>query len=506
MIESRAGRQIAAANAKQGAAFFAVDDKPQEKKPEAAKPAETKKADAPAAPKKEEPAKPATPAPAAEKKPEPAKPAAPAKPMTDGKPAVTPPATDKKAEGDKKEAEPTYRPLDANLKEEIKDQLLRERTMAKVQELAKQVSEKMTDIGLKYNAAVLADGNKLYMDLDGNGKLDKGEPEVAVTGKVNPDQITPEQRNQIMKPVSKLTEVELQKVATEAKMKYGSTGIVSLQELKKLPGIGITQELEAGPTNPFENSAAPIDRVAFGDESLFRPTRMQDSEKHDLYVVWKVRLEPEHIAKFEDEGIKAEVLKAWKLEQARPLAQKRADALVEIARKAAGKPLQESLEKQTITGDMGNDELKVQSTGLFSWLRTSEVPGPNPLASESRPEMSQPAFVKSAGTKFMETVFDQLKVGEIGVAPNYDGSCLYVVQVKERVPAADDKAIALEREAFIKSRLFGFNFGGMRLGTTPYDILSDNEQQQVIYDWVQQLEKRHRVEWVKEDNTQDQES
>ncbi|MCA9094666.1 MAG: hypothetical protein KDA68_14360, partial [Planctomycetaceae bacterium] len=101
------------------------------------------------------------------------------------------------------------------------------------------------------------------------------------------------------------------------------------------------------------------------------------------------------------------------------------------------------------------------------------------------------------GEKFMKAIFEDLKPNEVGVTTDFDATHYYVVRVLDREPS--EEALAEKRNDFFTGRLFGFSFGGMRFGTTPYDYLSDVQSQQSVADWVKRLEKSYRVEFVDED-------
>ena len=92
----------------------------------------------------------------------------------------------------------------------------------------------------------------------------------------------------------------------------------------------------------------------FGATTLYKPD-VSDYNKPDVsdtsntypvmkrihFVFWKTDDQPDHIPKWEDPGIQAEVLRVWKLDEARKLALKRAGELKTEAAAKSGKSLKE---------------------------------------------------------------------------------------------------------------------------------------------------------------------
>ena len=104
----------------------------------------------------------------------------------------------------------------------------------------------------------------------------------------------------------------------------------------------------------------------------------------------------------------------------------------------------------------------------------------NPFSGRPPPEISEPSFIDKPGERFMELVFDDLKPGDVGVAPNADKSVYYVAKVVDRTPA--------NRELFMKTPLFG--------RSTPYEQLAAIEQQRAIYRFSQDLDRKYAVKWT----------
>src|SRR6185437_2469621 len=116
---------------------------------------------------------------------------------------------------------------------------------------------------------------------------------------------------------------------------------------------------------------------------------------------------------------------------AQPLAEKRAEELAKLVNGQDGESASKALHDQTVTGEKDATSVTVSSPEAFTWMRESTAPGFNPWASPA-PQMSDITFVDNPGTRFMRLVFDELKEGQAGVAPNENRSIYYVVKLERR--------------------------------------------------------------------------
>jgi len=157
-----------------------------------------------------------------------------------------------------------------------------------------------------------------------------------------------------------------------------------------------------------------------------------------VYVLWKTAWEGPRTPAFDDKGVRDEVLKTWRLVQARPLAEKRAEEIAKLVREQK-KPMRDVLTGQTVTGKPDGPPLLPERTReSFTWL--TRLPQ---LADSSAPPLGihQRVFqiaptripgVTKAGDDFRRYVFETLKDGEVGVTPNADKSVYYVVRALDR--------------------------------------------------------------------------
>ena len=428
--------------------FVALLDEKQPAKPEPAKKESTekqpaKKESAPAADTKpaDKPAK-------AAEKPE-IKPAQPSEKPAD-KPAASQPESATTAPPP---LEP-YRPLNDELKSEIRDQLLRERTLALMQEKIDAAATFMNDLSYKVNSPA--------------------------TGETPP---TPKE----------ITE-QLKSYAAKNKLVYNITPMMTAREImesEKYP-LGTARE----PTlNEFTAQPRTVIEQLFGTpmDQLYTTFEAEDSFSSALISYWKVDHTDTMVPKFDDPEIKQEIIAQIKTEKARPLAQKRAEELQALITKAKDKEMQAALKGQTITGQKEGTELLTQTTESFSWMRTSTAGASNPF-SFPRPELSTISAIDGAGNDFMEQVFDNMQEGDVGVAMNADKSICYVVKVINRIPSTPGGQTAMYQE-FLKTDLFFF--------FSPYLPMAQQEQVQTIQNWGKDLLAKYNVQ--KHFETMDQE-
>ena len=175
--------------------------------------------------------------------------------------------------------------------------------------------------------------------------------------------------------------------------------------------LGKSHQLIAGSYN-----ATPFLQMAFQPNlPKFQAQETEDLDRN-RYLWWKIADEPVHIPSLDE--IKPQVIHAWKMIEARKLAQAKAEEYAADARRLQ-KPL-----KEIFKGASGSE---VFTAGPFSWLsrRTSD---PN-----SMPTLTEVSGVKDAGNDFMKSVF-ALQPGQAGVAANQPLTIYYAVQVESEEP------------------------------------------------------------------------
>lgn len=98
----------------------------------------------------------------------------------------------------------------------------------------------------------------------------------------------------------------------------------------------------------------------------------------------------------------------------------------------------------------------------------------------------------------MKTVFEELKVGEVGVAPNANRSIYYVFKVKDRENAIEDGGVAEQerRKQFLAERFTGL----YPIIKSPYESLAQAlNASSINRGYV--TESRNEVEWTESEAT-----
>lgn len=163
--------------------------------------------------------------------------------------------------------------------------------------------------------------------------------------------------------------------------------------------------------------------VAFGPLNLYQRMRSKDVEGNASFLFWKVEDDPERDVELDEPGVREQVVQAWKLRAARPLARQDADRLADEARKAG----------QSLKQVFASRGMKVIEPEPFSWLTFGFLPPP---LSTIEARLSSPAGIDSAGEEFMGAVF-ALEPGQVGTALNQPQTVAYVVRVVEFLPPQD---------------------------------------------------------------------
>ncbi len=391
-------------------------------------------------------APPAKPAPQNEARKSEAKPAAPATKTSPGgsQPREPkPPALPRIGGAAKSETEPEFRPLDDLLQREIRDQILRNRTL--------EVMKARVQAGYDFMS-------KLRDQLI--------PAEIGGTPAVNAEDRTK----------------ALKDYAAKHGLKYGITPLLSPMELNeavdKYPIAAASEPLD----NPFQNrEPVSVLQEVFGTtpETLFQPAQADDHDAH-RFAFWKVEDVPDHVPALDEPGVREQVVRGWQIATfAEKAADTRAKELADLARKNS-KPMTEALAGQTVTNKPKGPPLVVVPTAPFSWYTTSST-APQGLMQDTMPKLSDIAGVKGADDPFMKTVFDEMKVGDVKAVPNMGGSIFYVVRVKNRHPENAEEMAAF-RARFMKE-----NFFGSFLGHSTYEYLNAAAQQKLVNEWAERL-------------------
>ena len=271
-----------------------------------------------------------------------------------------------------------YIPLE-EVKEDIRQTLAREQAATRMDKAFAPIRDKMSQYRDKWVVAVA----------DEEGEEGEGEETVEVKN---------------------LPPLDVAAMAKEANLEYEKTSWIDRIAAEKLPIAAST----LGGTSYF----IP---VVFDDRyPEFRPGISEDMEGNQ-YLFWVVAEKPERVPKFDDKGVREEVLQAWKMIEARKLAKKEAESLIEKAKKA----------DKSLKGEFGGKPgFEVLQPKEFSWLTRGLLPSVT----------SQPARISSVegvllpGHDFMKAVF-ALSKGEFGVAMNNPQTIAYAVEMIDLKPS-----------------------------------------------------------------------
>lgn len=346
-----------------------------------------------------------------------------------------------------------YRPL-SEVKEEIRKDIIKNRAFEEIQ---------------KESDLILADLRKAYGRLDQKFQLIRIRPGDDRTALIA------------------AAEAEMKKIEAKYKLTFGSTpNLLNSREFRDLAGIGQAMEIVTG------NFPRSLTQQLFMSEDTFGASQAEDVTTGDHYYFWKIEHKPAHVPEFTEPGIKAKVLEEWKLEQARPLAKKRADELVSILSKST-KSAAETLGKSTITGQPNASQITVLNIPSFTWMSTPSAQSGTQSRQFNQVQPTTIPQLPKASDEFMKLVYYELKPGEWGEAPAFDNSAYYVVKLdSRRMPKMEE---LMETPLFASPDLLSFT------GPTPYDQLSTVESSDYYRRLMKQLQANYDVVWVKSEES-----
>jgi hypothetical protein len=358
------------------------------------------------------------------------------------------PALPRTASG-KGEPLPEFRPLDDLLQREIRDLILRNRTL----EVMKSRTQGAYDYMAKLREQVIP------AEIGGEPAMNS------------------EQRSKA-----------LADYAAHHGLSYGITPLLSFIELRdateKYPIAAAAEPVE----NPFQNrEPVSVLQEVFGTplDALFQPAQADDRDTH-RFAFWKVEDVDSHIPSLEEPGVRDAAIRGWKIETyAQKQAETRAKELADLVRKA-NKPMAEALVGQTVTKQPKSLAVLVVPAPPFSWYTVSST-APEGLMPQTTPKLSEVVGVKEAGDAFMKTVFDEMKVGDVKAIPNMGGSVFYIVKIKTRHPENAEELAAF-RARFMKENFFGSFFGH-----STYEYLNAGAEQELLRSWTDRLFVKYNV-------------
>ena len=214
------------------------------------------------------------------------------------------------------------------------------------------------------------------------------------------------------------------------------------------------------------------------DTSLFVGERAVknsfDPDGGETQYAWVVtEYAPEFEPTLDEPGIRDQVVLAFKLKKARELAKLRGEEIVKAIETGLEKPegekktMSQTLESMTVLGTEDSPVLTMRQTLPFSWMEQSMTPQMNfmqrPTARLSSIRFADEiaGTIRYAGPKFMQVVFEELGNNDVAVVPNEDFSSYYVVQVLDRTPADQNGEDILRQQFLTEGKQFGFSQGAV---------------------------------------------
>jgi hypothetical protein len=372
-----------------------------------------------------------------------------------------------------------YRPLDDELKSEIRDQLHEER-------IRKEIEQRID--------TVMSGLQKLERDRSAKRR--------AV---VKADQsIEPKARAEEMREFNSTLLQGMQDLGKPLGFSFVETRLLSARDLSTddIVPIGTAQDATSGtPVFQMIFELFPGENDPYNDANLFTRRKavknqftIEGQESH--FVWWITEFSPAHVPELTDAGIREQVVLALKRQKARDEAKKRGEALAKILNdeslkpEAERKPATELLQDQTVLDKPDSPAVVVRQTQLFSWLEQDLAPQMNFM---QRPRLRLSSInyadesggqVRYAGDRFMRTVFEDLPAGGATVVPDEELGIYYVAQAAERIANED-----VLRQMFLQEgRQFGFRQGAVA------DLLTATVLQPATTAWVDSVWKKYGID------------
>jgi hypothetical protein len=203
-------------------------------------------------------------------------------------------------------------------------------------------------------------------------------------------------------------------------MKYEETGLIDRHDAETYPIISQAKE----GLNPNRSSdAKSFADLAFGSKSkLYESFEMHDDFLGDRFVVRRIANVPAHVADLKE--VREQVVRAWKLAKARPLAKQAAEEYADKLRKMGGQ----------IKDLMVGTRPVIAIESITKLQPGPIIPSRSPLGMDRGPAVqTEIRDIRQASPAFMDALF-ALKPGEVVVEPDLPESTYYVVALENRQP------------------------------------------------------------------------
>ena len=255
---------------------------------------------------------------------------------------------------------------------------------------------------------------------------------------------------------------DVKKIAATQGLEGGTSDLVNATQAFADGGIGGSFEFAVSREFGVRQQRWIDSIFGTGAQSL-QPVNSRDVEGN-RYLSWKTEDQPEFTPSFQ--SARDDVLRAWRIVEARPLARKAAEEIAAEAK--AGKTLEQ------IAAARGS--LGVEKAGPFTWLTRGTAPF------GSAPELSQPDGLAMPGDELMRAVFD-LEPGQTAVAFNEPKTVCYAIRLVSLEP--DD--------AQLKDLFLASSQDPRRLAT-----VADDDTRSVYDGWMKSILDRYAVSWKRD--------
>ena len=255
---------------------------------------------------------------------------------------------------------------------------------------------------------------------------------------------------------------DVKKIAATQGLEGGTSDLVNATQAFADGGIGGSFEFAVSREFGVRQQRW-IDTIFGSNAQSLQPVTSRDVEGN-RYLSWKTEDQPEFTPSFQ--SARDDVLRAWRIVEARPLARKAAEEIATEAK--AGKTLEQ------IAAARGG--LDVEKAGPFTWLTRGTAPF------GSAPELSQPEGLAMPGDELMRAVFD-LEPGQTAVAFNEPKTVCYAIRLVSLEP--DD--------AQLKDLFLASSQDPRRLAT-----VADDDTRSVYDGWMKSILERYAVSWKRE--------
>jgi hypothetical protein len=257
---------------------------------------------------------------------------------------------------------------------------------------------------------------------------------------------------------------------------------------------------QAGPTVAQTVFSSAIDETRFFSSRHFVSNSFDPDSGEKHFAWWIIGYSPSHVPTLDEPGVRDEVVLQLKRAKAKTLAKARADDLVAEITAGLDKPDEErtdmatTLEGETVTGQDDSPTLVVRQTLTFSWMQQQATSQFNfmqpPQAQLSTIEFGDGRgdTIRYAGNDFMKAVFEDMSDSDVGVVPDQLHQNYFVVQVRNRssTPEVGEEAL---RERFLSERR------NPQLNRSPADSIAQSEiGGHVSLEWEKQVWLKYGVD------------